>query len=82
MAGLSQKKAQKIIEHRTEHGLFVNRQQLLDVSSLGPKTFEQCSGFLRIMLTKDGCVFVKKCIQIKLLDVFFFLELLKPSRHQ
>ena len=30
------------------HGAFKNRQQLLDVTGLGPKTFEQSAGFLRI----------------------------------
>ena len=36
---------------RDAHGAFRNRQQLLDVSGLGAKTFEQCAGFLRI---RDG----------------------------
>lgn len=49
MAGLTEKKAQKIIDHRVAHGPFINRQQLLDVSSLGPKTYEQCVGFLKII---------------------------------
>lgn len=34
--------------HRDEHGPFSDRQQLLKVSRLGPKAFEQCAGFLRI----------------------------------
>ena len=33
---------------RDAHGAFRNRQQLLDVSGLGPRTFEQAAGFLRI----------------------------------
>ncbi len=33
---------------RDENGQFQNRQQLLKVSRLGPKAFEQCAGFLRI----------------------------------
>ncbi|CAK9886556.1 MAG: Protein YhgF [Candidatus Erwinia impunctatus] len=48
VAGLSKAMAQNIIAWRDEHGRFQNRQQLLDVSRLGPKAFEQCAGFLRI----------------------------------
>ncbi|MDP1069636.1 helix-hairpin-helix domain-containing protein, partial [Klebsiella pneumoniae] len=33
---------------RDANGPFSNRQQLLDVTGLGPKTFEQAAGFLRI----------------------------------
>ena len=40
--------AQNIVTWRDTHGQFRNRQQLLDVSRLGPKAFEQCAGFLRI----------------------------------
>lgn len=46
VAGLS--KAQNIVNWRDENGRFDNRQQLLKVSRLGPKAFEQCAGFLRI----------------------------------
>ena len=48
VAGLSQIKAKKIIDYRTENGPFLNRKQLLDVPSIGKKTFEQCAGFLTI----------------------------------
>jgi protein Tex len=40
--------AQNIVSWRDENGRFQNRQQLLKVSRLGPKAFEQCAGFLRI----------------------------------
>ncbi len=40
--------AQNIVAWRDENGQFQNRQQLLKVSRLGPKAFEQCAGFLRI----------------------------------
>ncbi|HEY4544331.1 MAG TPA: S1 RNA-binding domain-containing protein, partial [Tissierellaceae bacterium] len=40
--------ATNIIKHREEHGKFEQRKELLKVKSLGPKTFEQCAGFLRI----------------------------------
>ena len=35
--------------YRDTHGRFKHRRQLLDVPRLGPKTFEQCAGFLRIL---------------------------------
>jgi uncharacterized protein len=43
--------AASIVRWRDAHGAFRNRQQLLDVTGLGPKTFEQAAGFLRI---RDG----------------------------
>lgn len=49
VSGLNTGLAENIIQWRDQHGAFNNRQQLLDVSRLGPKTFEQCAGFLRIM---------------------------------
>ncbi|EKP0279104.1 RNA-binding transcriptional accessory protein [Aeromonas bestiarum] len=48
VSGLSQTLAQNIVAYRDEHGAFQSRQQLLKVSRLGPKAFEQCAGFLRI----------------------------------
>ena len=48
VSGLTKTLAQNIVLHRDEHGPFSDRQQLLKVSRLGPKAFEQCAGFLRI----------------------------------
>ena len=48
VAGLTRMMAQNIVNWRDENGRFKNRQQLLKVSRLGPKAFEQCAGFLRI----------------------------------
>ncbi|MGY3859103.1 Tex family protein [Aeromonas intestinalis] len=48
VSGLSQTLAQNIVAYRDDNGAFHNRQQLLKVSRLGPKAFEQCAGFLRI----------------------------------
>ena len=48
VSGLSKHMAQSVVRWRDSHGAFANRQQLLSVSGLGPKTFEQCAGFLRI----------------------------------
>ncbi|NIF03112.1 RNA-binding transcriptional accessory protein [Pantoea sp. Acro-805] len=48
VAGLTRMMAQNIVSWRDENGRFQNRQQLLKVSRLGPKAYEQCAGFLRI----------------------------------
>jgi len=49
VAGLGPGLAENIVQHRDAHGAFRNRRQLLDVTRLGAKAFEQCAGFLRIM---------------------------------
>ncbi|WP_028299392.1 Tex family protein [Oceanospirillum beijerinckii] len=49
VSGLNATLAQNIINHRDLHGAFDSRKALKDVSRLGPKTFEQCAGFLRVM---------------------------------
>jgi uncharacterized protein len=51
VSGLSPTVAANIVRWRDAHGAFRSRQQLLDVSGLGPRTFEQAAGFLRI---RDG----------------------------
>jgi len=51
VSGLSNTLAEAIVFYRNQNGAFNSRKQLLDVSRLGPKTFEQCAGFLRI---RDG----------------------------
>ena len=48
VAGVSDFVAQEIVKFRDAHGSFKNRKQLLEVSRLGEKMFEQCAGFLRI----------------------------------
>ena len=48
VAGLNSTIANNIIEFRNENGPLKNRKQLLKVSRLGPKAFEQAAGFLRI----------------------------------
>jgi competence ComEA-like helix-hairpin-helix protein len=47
-SGVNQKLAKSIVDHRNQHGKFVSRTQLLEVSGFGEKTFEQAVGFLRI----------------------------------
>ena len=51
VSGLSAAVASSIVRWRDANGAFANRRQLLDVAGLGPKTFEQAAGFLRI---RDG----------------------------
>src|SRR5580698_4206806 len=51
VAGISERTAQKIVEFRNEKGKFRARADLNAVSGIGPKTFEQAAGFLRI---RDG----------------------------
>ncbi|MBZ2174868.1 RNA-binding transcriptional accessory protein [Schnuerera sp. xch1] len=48
VAGVSYKVASNIIEFREKEGKFNSREELLKVKGLGPKTFTQCAGFLRI----------------------------------
>ena len=48
VSGLSGSVAKAVVRWREAHGAFNNRQQLLQVTGLGAKTFEQSAGFLRI----------------------------------
>uniref|UniRef100_A0A8C3CPR3 S1 RNA-binding domain-containing protein 1 n=1 Tax=Cairina moschata TaxID=8855 RepID=A0A8C3CPR3_CAIMO len=47
IAGLNANRARNIIEWREKNGPFINREQLKEVKGLGPKTFQQCAGFIR-----------------------------------
>jgi len=49
VSGLGPQLAQNILDHRNNHGAFGNRKDLKKVPRLGPKAFEQCAGFLRIL---------------------------------
>jgi uncharacterized protein len=51
VAGISERTAQNIVSYRNERGEFRSRTQVLEVPGIGPKTFEQAAGFLRI---RDG----------------------------
>lgn len=51
ISGIGPKLAGRIVAWRAENGGFASRSQLLKVSGLGAKTYEQCAGFLRI---RDG----------------------------
>jgi len=49
VAGLTASLAENIVRHRDQHGAFRSRRELIKVSRLGERTFEQAAGFLRIM---------------------------------
>jgi uncharacterized protein len=48
VSGLSATLAKNIVDYRAKNGAFASREELRKVSLMGPKTFEQCAGFLRI----------------------------------
>lgn len=49
ISGISKVIAKNIVEYREKNGRFVNRNQLLKIPKLGPKAYEQCAGFMRIV---------------------------------
>lgn len=53
VSGLSKSISKNIIAYREENGRFHSREELKKVSKLGPKTYEQCVGFLRILDADD-----------------------------
>ena len=48
ISGISSTVAKNIVAYREDHGRFTTRRQLLKVTKLGPKAYEQCAGFMRI----------------------------------
>ncbi len=48
VAGVGPVLAQNIVKYRAEHGAFASRRDILNVPKLGPKTFTQAAGFLRV----------------------------------
>lgn len=53
ISGISKAIAKNIVTYREENGRFTSRKELLKVSKLGPKAFEQCAGFMRIQNGKE-----------------------------
>ncbi|MCI9107968.1 MAG: RNA-binding transcriptional accessory protein [Lachnospiraceae bacterium] len=49
ISGITKAIAKNIVDYRENNGRFTSRKQLLKVAKLGPKAFEQCAGFLRIL---------------------------------
>ncbi len=48
VSGLSERLAGNFVTYRNDHGAFRSRREMLKVAGMGPKTFEQAAGFLRI----------------------------------
>ena len=53
VAGLGGATAKNIVKYREANGPFTARRQILKVPKLGPRTFEQCAGFLRVPESKN-----------------------------
>lgn len=49
ISGISKVIAKNIVDYRETNGRFRNRKQLLKIAKLGPKAYEQCAGFMRIL---------------------------------
>ncbi|MFD3158229.1 Tex family protein [Haloimpatiens sp. FM7330] len=49
VSGVTSSIAKNIVDYREQNGKFKSRKELLKVKRLGPKAFEQCAGFLRVM---------------------------------
>ncbi|MDE6641494.1 MAG: RNA-binding transcriptional accessory protein [Acetatifactor sp.] len=49
ISGINKTIAKNIVDYREVNGRFTNRKQLLKVAKLGPKAYEQCAGFMRIL---------------------------------
>lgn len=49
VSGVTKTIAKNIVDYRETNGRFTNRKQLLKVAKLGPKAYEQCAGFMRIL---------------------------------
>lgn len=49
ISGINKTLAKNIVDYRETNGRFTNRKQLLKVAKLGPKAYEQCAGFMRIL---------------------------------
>ena len=49
ISGINKTIAKNIVDYRETNGRFTNRKQLLKVAKLGPKAYEQCAGFMRIL---------------------------------
>jgi uncharacterized protein len=48
VSGLNQLTARRIVDYRKDHGAFTNREQLKQVEGIGPATYTQAAGFLKI----------------------------------
>ncbi|XP_077299798.1 uncharacterized protein YdcI-like isoform X2 [Arctopsyche grandis] len=53
VAGLTETKVKNILKYREKHGEFQKREELLKITGIGPKTYKQCAGFLRVPNSKN-----------------------------
>lgn len=53
VSGINKTVAKNIIKYREENGMFKSRSKLKEVPKLGPKAFEQCAGFLRVLESNE-----------------------------
>ena len=53
VAGISNTVSKNIVSYREENGAFKGRNELKKVAMLGPKTYEQCAGFLKVSESKN-----------------------------
>ncbi|MGM0421007.1 MAG: Tex family protein [Bacillota bacterium] len=53
IAGFNSSQSSKVCKYRDENGVFSSRNELLDVKGIGPVTYEQAAGFLRLNSEKD-----------------------------
>ena len=74
ISGISKTIAKNIVAYREENGRFETRAQLLKVAKLGPKAYEQCAGFLRILDGKNHALIVPRLKRLFVL--IFFLQTL------
>ena len=95
VSGLTQTLATNIVSYREQHGAFKNRKELLNVSRLGEKAFQQSAGFLRVMngnnpldssaVHPEAYSIVKKIVSVNNKDIrqligdVSFLKSLDPS---
>ncbi len=53
VSGLNKRLAENVVKHREENGIFKSRKEILKVSGIGAKSFEQSAGFLKIQNGKN-----------------------------
>lgn len=54
VSGINANIAKNVVDYREEKGKFSSRSELLKVKRLGPKAYEQCAGFLRVLESKEA----------------------------
>jgi uncharacterized protein len=53
VSGVNSSLAKKMVRYRDEKGKFASRSEIMDIPGMGPKTFEQCAGFLKILESSE-----------------------------